>query len=198
MLNHYIKWNLRKDDVDFSWPSWLLSTEVWTLLTIPPILCWIFSSLFMNMHIPFTWNFPILLLEKTLLWARCFPYLLQVINSLFSKLFGLVVSFGLRATKRETRFDVTGFTHWHSLVSLKRLLIFDFLFLFPSSGNFFFFLLNLLVQIPKRGYLAGSANKWCHSHWWRICWRLIVRLGAMFWKHLAGTSPVRGMVLDKD
>ena len=181
----------------FCWPSWLQSTKVWTLLTVPPILCWIFSSLFMNMHIPLTWNFPILLLGKTLLWGKVFSLLVASIQFFILQLFGLVVSFGLRATKRETMFEVTGFTCRHSSVSLKRLLIFDFLFLFPSSG-FFFFLLNLLVHITKRGNLAGSANKCCHSHWWRNCWRLIVRLGAVFWKHLAGTFPVGSMVLDKD
>lgn len=135
--------------------------------------------------------------EKTLLWARCFPYLLQSNKFFILKLFGLVVSFGLRATKRETRFEVTGFTHWHSLVSLKGPLFLIFYFSFLHLV--IFFLLNLLVQIPKRGNLAGSANfNGVLSHWWRSCWRLIVRLGAMFWKHLAGTSPVRGMVLDKD
>jgi len=123
----------------FCWPSWLQSTEVWTLLTVPPILCWIFSSLFMNMHIPLTWNFTILLLGKTLLWGKVFSLLVASNKFFILQLFGLVVSFGLRVTKRETRFEVTGFTRWHSSVSLKRLLIFDFLFLFPSSGNFLFF-----------------------------------------------------------
>lgn len=36
------------------WPSWLQSTNAWTLLIFSPILCWILlcSSLFMNMHVP--------------------------------------------------------------------------------------------------------------------------------------------------
>ena len=76
--------------------------------------------------------------EVALLWGKVFSLLVASIQFFILQLFGLVVSFGLRATKRETMFEVTGFTCWHSSVSLKRLLIFDFLFLFPSSGFFFF------------------------------------------------------------
>ena len=32
-LNHQINWNLREDNVDLFWPSWLRSTKAWTLST---------------------------------------------------------------------------------------------------------------------------------------------------------------------
>ena len=99
------------------WPSWLLSTKAWTLLTFAPILCWIFlcSSPFMNMHVPFPYNFPSFAVGDTLLWERSPAFsLLAASNneSFLLPIFGLVVSTGLTPTKRRIQFlgnnDFTG------------------------------------------------------------------------------------------
>ena len=99
LLRPQTGWNLRDDDLNLFWPSWLLSAEAWMLVNFAPVLCWILfcSSPFMNMHIPpkplheYAYTFSLRFPQFCCLGRHCSgkdpwcsPYLLQEINPSFS------------------------------------------------------------------------------------------------------------------